>query len=100
MWLDISTYITQRSPTVFSFSILAGFFAFALYASQGKDIKKTWALTYLGFYLVITVCLFIPTHDRLFDLKVSKIKQELTTKDNANKLIEKIDELAKELATK
>ena len=106
-WLDITTFLAYGTPVFFGMVILGILMATAFLAllnavfawdiTEHKSIVITsivaWALICVG-----AAC--IPTHDRILEVKIAKIKNEIVTGENVNKTIDEIGNILKKLEHK
>lgn len=113
-WLDISTYfqmyITGSFMLCFIGSCLVSLMIMlflgsstdmspAEYFEQPK-VLRTLIILITTLTLLSTIVGSLPTHDRIFELKISKMKNELVTKDNVNKGLDHIERIAEKLECK
>jgi len=107
-WLDVTTYMDQvlGHMILATLSVIGVACIFILVAntyyqydnektpvSQIKKISLTiWAL--------LMIWCTVPTHDMILKVKLSKIKNEVVTKENINAGVERIDAMLKKLECK
>ena len=105
-WLDVSTYIFLQSGALLSLFIGSGFWFFAM-AVIGSDLRgedryilkrtRKGSLFLAGFFAILII---MPTHGKMLELKIAKIKNEAFTADNLNKGIETIKRVSRKLECK
>jgi len=113
-WLDISTYIHMNlGSAVFAFFlsvISAGMFTgMRCDNSTFRDLKVDDKNHFIvqnfkwSFCVLIVGALFVgflPTHDRILQVKIAKIKNEALTQANLNKGVEAIERITQKLECK
>ena len=111
--LDVATLIGQNTGTLvltfFATAVALGLLILLIYPEnkQGKlkdHIDKN--ATLIATVIVLTGFLngllfaFIPTHDKLLELKIAKIKNELVTEKNVNGTVDTVLRVAEKLECK
>jgi len=114
-WLDVSTYIHMNLGAViaafFFGAVIAGFFVAArcdtdaYRALKNDDEQFSFGIRnfkwVFGPILICTIFIsFLPTHDRILEVKIAKIKNEALTQANLNKGVEAVERITKKLECK
>ena len=111
-WLDISTYFMMNGVCniIGSLAISSLFFIISFLCYLDHKIYNN-ELKFEGKYIKIPVILLlitmllastslIPTHDKMFELKIAKIKNEAVTQQNLNSGIDEIKRISRKLECK
>lgn len=103
-WLDASTYLLEYGGLGFVVVLVAAISVipvFIVTSEMGYDLRLKHVLVALiAVFIIGTGIGLIPTHEKLFRLKISKIKNEAVTKENLSQGIEAIERIGKKLECK
>ena len=107
-YLDISSYIVQQKGWLFCGILVGGFLSglfTSIFVSQNPNFstKKAVAIFSAAWFMCLSSSIiigYLPTHDRLLELKLSKIKNTAITQENLNKGVEHIGRVLKKLECK
>lgn len=114
--MTLLDFFTYCKPALITFLILSGFGGVTLlavftfiqtehYSNKYEKLKdmaflKLWSkITYL-IICAVSICILVPTHDSIVELKISKFKNEMLTVENINGSLARIDSIAKKLECK
>ena len=107
--IDLSSWIMMFVLVpLYAFSFvfgLIGLIAMGVFCDRPgkKDIPKITKriiIICLTLTFISTILVSLPSHDRLFKFKISKMKNEMLTETNVTNGIERIDAIAKKLECK
>jgi len=112
-WLDISTYIEMNGGAFILWFIMT---AFALIVSASVYFENARERTSEGvepsklyvrvpFFIslslfVVAVVWLMPTHEKILEVKIAKIKNEAVNKENIDKGIDTLERIGKKLECK
>ena len=112
-WLDISTYISLSLDdyilgTIFLVVLfgLIGLFLFItimetnVSRETGEKVFKRYAILSMCFGVIAPLFVFFPTHNKILEVKISRIKNEAVSKENVTKGVETLERISKKLECK
>lgn len=104
-WLDISTYLSLNAAPTIAVLIITLIISVAIYfdckACEEDPRQPLFALFICGS-IIMTASLFflLPTHGKLLEVKIERIKNGAVNKDNINKSVEALERITKKLECK
>lgn len=102
-YLDYTSFFIHNIGGSFA-TLVIGLFIILVYIagceSEDTPISKKVVFIVCLFFLFFALLWMIPTHDKVLELKISKIKNEAITKENINKSVDKFTEVIEKLECK
>jgi hypothetical protein len=68
--------------------------------NQAENMNLPWRSVLTVGLVIATIFAFLPTHDKILDLKISKIKNEAVSQENINKGVDEIKRISRKLECK
>lgn len=105
-WLDISSYIglsIGATLTVMFIGMFATGIITGITAAESSSNSKAFLYPLccgIFFTIVLMVATMLPTHNKILQLKISKIKNEAVNKENVTKGIDTLERIGKKLECK
>lgn len=103
-WLDITTYLGMHAKgALILFLIMVLLFSppfIVAFAEEEEGEHKKWIKAFLIIYIALLSISIIPTHDKILQLKISKIKNEAVNKENITKGVETLERIGEKLECK
>lgn len=105
-WLDVTSFIVNEGKTfVFIFAVFAVILIMITIPLSGEGLLKTRNAVIVSLagglmLLLLGLTSFIPTHEKILQVKIEKIKNEAVSKENIDKGIGHIERVLKKLEVK
>lgn len=104
-WLDISTYLVLNGgPVIAAMAVcsVASFVAIIATSAEGGDVKMAMKIVFPSSLIAILACStsLLPSHNKILEVKIERIKNEAVNKDNIDKGIETLERIGKKLECK
>lgn len=104
-WLDISTYLVLNGEPViivFTLACIVSFAVIMMCLEDGTNLKKP-AIILSGAAIIAMLgasTSMIPSHNKILEVKIERIKNEAVNKENIDKGIETLERIGKKLECK